>query len=416
MAPRRWAPFLGLIFVVGVVVSEPLLMIMPTMMGVILWIASWWQLRSLDNVLYRRRLHFRRGFPGEELGLQVEVENRKFLPVSWLRIQDPWPEAIGPAEEGVLGPYHIPQVGLLTNVFSLRWFEHRLRRYTLLLRQRGVYLVGPARVESGDLFGFYEHAAEVGIRDKLTVFPEVIPFSVLPLATDDPFGDIRSRRRIYEDPTMAIGVREYQPEDDFRRVHWPASARTGQLQAKVYQPVSARVVVVALNVSTFSHHWEGTNRALLEYAISLTAGVVTRGIEDGYRVGMISNGCLTNSDQPFRILPGETTRHLALLLEALAGVTPLITSPFAPFLMRQVPHLPYRASLMLVTAVIPHELPETLIQLRRHGRRITVISLESDPPPAIPGIRMVHAPFQPSELERNEDVAVDSIRASERNG
>jgi uncharacterized protein (DUF58 family) len=368
---------------------------MPTMMGVILAIAHWWSRRALDQIVYRRRPHFRRGFPNEKVELQVEVENRKFLPVSWLRVQDPWPEAVGPEEDGVLGPYHIPQVGLLTNVFSLRWFENRLRRYTLLLRRRGVYLVGPARLESGDLFGFYEQSAEIGTREKLTVFPEVIPFSELPLPTDDPFGEIRSSRRIYEDPTMPMGVREYQPEDDIRRVHWPASARTGQLQVKVYQPVSARVVVVALNISTFSHHWEGTNRKLLEYAISLTAGLVSRGIEVGHRVGMISNGCLTNSDQPFRILPGASTRHLATLLEALAGVTPLITAPFASYLMREVPHLPYRASLMLVTAVIPPELPETLVQLKRHGRQITVISLDSDPPTAIPGIRMVHAPFQP---------------------
>ena len=132
MEPRRWAPFLGMIFVIGVVVQEPLLMVMPTMVGVILAVAYWWRQHALDEIVYRRRPHFRRGFPGETVDLQVEVENRKFLPVSWLRVQDPWPEAVGPEGEGLLGPYHIPQVGLLTNVFSLRWFERRLRRYTLL--------------------------------------------------------------------------------------------------------------------------------------------------------------------------------------------------------------------------------------------------------------------------------------------
>jgi hypothetical protein len=131
---------------------------------------------------------------------------------------------------------------------------------------------------------------------------------------------------------------------------------------------------------------------------------------------MISNGCLTNSDQPFRILPGATTRHLALILEALAGVTPLITAPFAPFLMRQVPHLPYRASLMLVTGVIPKELPETLIQLRRHGRRITVISLDNDPPSAIPGIRMAHAPFKAVKDDNKEDSAFDPIHPRMQDG
>ncbi len=416
MSPRLWLPLLTVIFAVGYALGKPFLMIMPGMVGVILAVAYWWGRHSLDQVSYRRRPFFRRGFPGERIELQLEVENRKFLPVSWLRVQDPWPEDVGPDEEGVLGPYHIPQVGLLTNVFSLRWFERRIRRYTLRLRRRGVFRIGPARLESGDLFGFYESSADAGAREKMTVFPALAPFSELPLPTDDPSGEFRSMRRIYEDPTMAMGIRDYQPDDDFRRVHWPASARTGRLQAKVYQPVSSRVVVVALNASTFLHHWEGTNRDLLEYAISLTAGLVSRGIEDGFRVGLVSNGCLTNADQPFRILPGATTRHQALLLEALAGITPLITTPFASYLIREVPRLPYRSSLIVVSAVFPDELLEALIQLKRRGRRITVISLGSTRPAPIPGIRIVHAPLPPTAPESGPGEPPEKVQRSVRYG
>ena len=383
-----------MIFILGVLLNESGLMILATMMGVVIAIAHWWRLRSLDQVIYRRRPFYRRAFPGEQVELEIEVENRKLLPISWLRVSDLWPEAVAPEEEDALGPSHIPRVGMLTNIFSLRWYERTRRKYTLLFRRRGVFRIGPARLDSGDLFGFFEHSREVGPDERLTVFPEMIPLKYSPFPTEDPFGEIRTRQPLYEDPTLPMGVRDYLPEDDFRRVHWPATARLGELQSKVYQPVAARVLVVCLNIATFSRHWEGTNPDLMEHAVGVTASLVTKGIEDGYRVGLISNGCLANSDQPFRVRPARSTKQLALLLESLAGVTPIITSPFERFLIKEVPRLPYRATLLIVTSITPPGLLETLIRLRQHGRTITLISFAPQPPPEIPGLRCIHAPFE----------------------
>jgi uncharacterized protein (DUF58 family) len=335
----------------------------------------------------------------------IVVENGKLLPLTWLRTQDALPKAIAPQEEDLLAPSHIPTEGLLTNIFSLHWFARVRRHYTLVFRRRGVYQAGPVRLESGDLFGFFDASRQLPDRERLTVFPHLIPFSTMHLPTDDPFGDLNSRRRLYEDPTVPVGVREYHPEDDFRRVHWPATAQTGTLQAKVYQPVSARVVVVCLNAATFRRHWEGTYPPLLEHVISAAATLVTRALEDGYRVGLVSNGCLTNSDQPFRIKPGRSPQQHACLLEALAGVTPLVTASFDRFLMREVPRLPYGATLMVLTAVTSPEITETMVRLRQHGRRITLIAFGQDPPQAIPGVRVVHSPFREGEAASPRDLS-----------
>ena len=137
-------------------------------------------------------------------------------------------------------------------MFSLRWFERARRSYILLFRKRGIYAIGPARLDSGDLFGIFEQVKEVGPNQTLTVFPTLLPFSEMGFPAEDPFGDRRSRRRLFEDPNRPMGVREYRPEDSFRRIHWPATARTGQLQVKVYQPTSGQVMMVCLNVSTFA--------------------------------------------------------------------------------------------------------------------------------------------------------------------
>ena len=398
MESRQWLPLLAILFIFALIFRIPLLAVFSSMLLVVIGLASWWQRHSLDGVIYKRRPHYRRSFPGEEVPLTLEVENRKLLPISWLRIRDPWPKAIGPENEEVLAPTHIPTEGLLTNVFSLRWYERARRKYTLLFRKRGKYSVGPARLESGDLFGLYEKSGEQGPAEIFTVFPALLPFRDLELPAEDPFGDRRSRRRLYEDPNQPIGVRDYHPEDSFRRVHWPATAHTGELQVKVYQPTSANVMVVCLNVSTFPRHWEGTYPELLEHLVKVAATLVDKGIQDGYRVGLVSNGCLAHADQPFRIPPGRSPKQLATLLEALAGVTPVVTAPFERFLIKEVPRLPYGATLLIVTGVTTPQLVETLVKLRQKGRQITLLSFAQQAPPEMQGIRIFHHPFEESKI------------------
>jgi uncharacterized protein (DUF58 family) len=390
---ERWFAALVMIFIVGMILRSPYLIALPLCLLVILLLANWWQKRSLNEIIYRRRWKYTRAFPGESNPVRIEIENHKLLPLSWLRIQDPWPKMVGPEDEDVLAPSHIQGQGFLTHVFSLRWFERTQRSYNLMFRKRGSYTVGPAQVESGDLFGIYSSSRKIGEGERLTVFPALIPLENVSLPPENPFGDLRSRRRLFEDPNRPIGVREYHPSDGFRRVHWPATAKTGQLQVKLFQPTSAQVMVLCLNVATYHRYWEGVFPALLEYLLSTAATLLSMGVENDYRVGMISNGCLANSDQPFRIPPGQSPHQLSRLLEALAGVTPVVVAPFDRFLLREIPKVPYGAALVVLSAVITPGLSETLVRLKRHERRITLISLAETEPPLIPGVPSIHLPY-----------------------
>jgi len=402
MRENRWLVVLVMLLIFGVIFRIDLLVALSTALFVVLGVATWWRKHSLDKVTYRRKFHYIRGFPGEKTRLQVEVENRKLLPISWLRTQDPWSRAVGPEDDDVLAPSHIPDRGILTNVFSLRWFERTRREYKLMFRKRGIYAAGPVRLDSGDLFGFYEKTKEIGPTEYLTVFPELLPRSYIELPAEDPFGDRRSRRRLFEDPNRPMGVRAYHPEDSFRRVHWPATARTGQLQVKVFQPTSGQVMVVCMNVSTFSRHWEGVYPELLEHLIRLAATLVNQGLQEGYKVGLIAKGCLAHADQPFRIQPGRSPKQLSHLLEALAGVTSVVTAQFERFLMREAPRIPFGATMVILTAVTSPELAQTVIQLKKHERRITLISLAEEPLPQIPGITCLHRPFKKLLIENSK--------------
>ena len=56
------------------------------------------------------------------------------------------------------------------------------------------------------------------------------------LASRRPIGEVRLTHRLYEDPTRIAGVRRYEAGDPLNRVHWRATARTGMLHSKVYEP------------------------------------------------------------------------------------------------------------------------------------------------------------------------------------
>ncbi len=395
MASQKWWGFLAGAFLLAILLRVYALAAFVSMLAIILAFAHWWQRRSLQGVRYTRDFIYHRGFPGEILPMQVVAENRKFLPLPWLSVQDLMPRAVGPVKEEALKPGVTKEQGVLASVFSLRWYERDRRNYQLLLRKRGVYRIGPARLGAGDIFGLFDQEAEAGRLDYLTVFPEPLSFRSLGLSADNPMGIRRARRRLFEDPNLPMGVREYQPEDDFRRIHWPATARTGQLQVKVFQPVSAQVLVICLNVSTLANYWEGANPDLLEHLVRVTAALAQQALDAGYRVGLVSNGALAHADHSFRILPGRSPAQMAHLLTALASVTPFVTGTFDRFLMAEAPRLPYGATLLVVSGICNPPLIEALMRLKQRGRRVTLLSFAKEAPPQAPGVKTLHLPFYP---------------------
>ena len=68
--------------------------------------------------------------------------------------------------------------------------------------------------------------------------------------------------RLYEDPTRIAGVRSYTPGDSLMRVHWRATARTGQLHSKVYEPSTIAGATLLLEFHTASHPRHERTRAV----------------------------------------------------------------------------------------------------------------------------------------------------------
>lgn len=339
-----------------------------------------WERYCLTGVEYRRSFSQSRAFFGEEIELTVEIVNRKLLPLAWLLIEDEVPRTLLP-QEAAISPSHKTTRRLLVNLLSLRWYERVRRHYRLTCDQRGEFVFGPAHLRSGDLFGFTNRDEERPGETRLLVYPRIVPVSRLGLPAHDPFGERAVRRWLYTDPSRVIGVRDYQPGDSLRRIHWAATARTQALQVKLDEPTITYRLTVLLNLNTVAEAWwwPGYQPELLELAIMTAASVANWAVEQGYQVGLIANGAIRLSEEPIRLAPSRDPDQLTQILSLLARVTPVAVAPLAEVLRQTAARLPFGSTLAVVSAVLDDVIIGELLALRRRGHAVALLLIGEHP-------------------------------------
>jgi uncharacterized protein (DUF58 family) len=386
MFNESWIRFAILMIFFGVLLQANALMLLAALLLTVIPVAWAWNRVALWRVSYARALSEHRVFVGETVDLSVRVSNWKILPLAWLKIDDRFPATLSPTNKP-LAPSHIPLTGYLTQRAALGGFERARWNYQLKCDHRGFFILGPARLKSGDLFGLFEREGFSPRTDRLIVYPRLAPMEDWGLPPKDPVGDVKARVPIFDDATRPRGVRDYRPDDAPKHIHWRATARRGELQVKVYDPTITYQWVLFVNVATFAQAWQGVNPQLLERVISLAASLANFATEHKYAVGLIANGTWPESDQRLKILPSREPNHLRHILEALAAITSFVTTPIETLLRTETSNLSWGATLVMVTGVVTAELLAEMLRLRQVGRRLALISLDKDwEPQALEGI------------------------------
>ena len=184
--------------------QQPALLLVAMVLGAIVGLTAVWRRYCLRDVEYRRFLSHDRAFPGETIELRVQAVNRKLLPLPWLEIEDEIP-----AELDVQGGRSLPSYKAqrleLHNLLSLRWYEQVSRRYRIQCNARGYYQFGPARLHSGDIFGFFAHEAASPAVDHLLVYPRIVPLKDLGLPSKQPMGGRRAHAGCWRTPSASPG-------------------------------------------------------------------------------------------------------------------------------------------------------------------------------------------------------------------
>jgi uncharacterized protein (DUF58 family) len=407
LSRRPWYLVGVLILLLSLLLRMPLLIVAGLLVVVLGAVPDLWYRFCLSGVIVRRTFSARRAEIGDEVTLALRIENRKLLPLPRLEVADEVPEqglAIRGAHlEASVKPLRLLQI----NVLSLWAFQRVTRRYRIRCLARGVYVFGPQTVRSGDPFGLLTRDRTQAEIERVLVYPLVLPIERFGMSSRAPFGERRAPRRLLEDPLRIGGVRPYEQGDEPRRIHWKATARTGELQSKVYEPSAHHTLAIFVDQRTFANPAMGYDPDLVELGISVAASVAAWGLDQGFAVGLYSNGLLAWNDDVSvesvsgtrlpeyaalqraiqaatlraRIPPSTNRGQLVRMLEALARIIPYFPAPMAQVLAAEETRLPYGTTVVYIGAPpgLGDEDLALLRRLRARGHAVTLLLVGDDP-------------------------------------
>lgn len=327
---------------------------------------------------------------GDTVRVVIRIRNRGLLPIPWCLVED-----LLPREALMFDPPNLGQSGRRTRLMMLAPRSTAELAYDLQCNTRGYYQLGPTVLETGDLFGLHRRYRVAAAPHFLMVYPKVVPLLGYDIRSKRPLGDVRLTHRLFEDPTRIAGVRPYAAGDSIRRVHWRASARTGSLHSKVYEPsaIAGMTLLVDFHVAAYDRRNEPFRS---ELAITAAASLAQAVYEMGQQVGLVTNGrdaadririegwgfdirsrtaarkaaeMLPESDRlqpvvvPTRVGPDQLLRILAMLarLELTDGLT-------LPQLVGECMHrLPRNATVVVVVPTVDDATILAMSMLKRQG-------------------------------------------------
>ncbi|MBE7323238.1 DUF58 domain-containing protein [Nocardioides sp. Y6] len=294
---------------------------------------------------------------GQSAAVRLHLEHDGRLPSGTLLLEEVVPYALGERPRFV--------------VDDARGAWQRDLTYTVRPEVRGHHVVGPLTMRVTDPFGM----VELG-RTFHTTAPLVATPRTYSLSGQGPArawaGSGHSRPRSFSvGQAEDVTVRDYQQGDDVRRIHWPSSARTGELMVRrEEQPWQARTVIV-LDSRSGAHRGRGAASSF-ETAVSITASLALHLTDAGHELQVATAAGLLplppTSDQPFGA-------RIADVLEQLAGVG---LDPFERLDTTWVREVPNGTRVVAVLGAAASEDREALARIERLDPAPSALVLDVD--------------------------------------
>ncbi len=333
---------------------------------------------------------------GETVAVVITLHNAGRLPVAWILVEDLLPRKALRFDPPALGI-----VGKRLQLAMLRGEASKTIFYQLKCNRRGYHQIGPLVLETGDLFGLHRRYRVVTSPHFLLVYPRVVPLEGFDIASRRPIGEVRMTYRLFEDPTRIAGVRRYEPGDPLNRIHWRATARTGELHSKMYEPSTIVGATILLDFHRASYD-PRHEPARSELAVTAAASLANAVFQMGQQIGLVTNGrdaadrirqegwdydlrsrkaaqqAATMHDQSDRLRPVivETRRganQFRRILETLARVELTDGLDVAQLTIETAGRLPRDASIIAILPDVSTETAVALGNLRRKGFAVTAI-------------------------------------------
>ncbi|WP_084001174.1 DUF58 domain-containing protein [Anaerolinea thermolimosa] len=321
--------------------SETIAFLLATVAGMV-GVAYIWARRLASGLHSRRILQSVAMQVGDELEEQVYLTNQSVFPALWVEFMD----------RSNLPGYTLSGVRGVGGGGSLSWRAHTI------CSRRGVFILGPWEVRTGDPFGLFLVRHQMLDRQEILVYP---PLAVLPetlVPRRGKLGDHRPLRLpLQADTVDGISVREYTYGDSLRRIHWPTTARKEAPYVKVFEPESVSRIWILPDLDPEAQLGEGED-STEETIILLAASLAARLLRDRFHVGVFLGG-----EEPVAALPDRGLSTLWKLLELLAPCHPVAGNNLSRQLAQLRPLLSPRDMVLIVTAAMDEGWVQSLQRL-----------------------------------------------------
>lgn len=313
---------------------------------------AWFNLRRLDMKLEEQDLI---AHVGDFLKGSIVVHNTSGLPTGWVEIgqTSDMPDYVC---EGV------------TRLPARGWEQWRSE---VCCHVRGIYTVGPLVACSNDPVGLFHVQLTRTTPVTVIIYPQIVELPDLQLPFADLSGEERALLHLQTRSAQASAVRQYSHGDSLNRIHWPSTARCGQLMSKEFDSGKSSDVWLVLDLEHSIHKSVGTERTD-EYAVTVAASLANLALSEERSVGLIAYG-----DRNYLLPPSGGAKHMSRVLETLALSRTEGETPLTEVLVDNAAKIGGFASLIVITSSTTTSWVSELQDLL--GRGLSIMAVLIDP-------------------------------------
>lgn len=241
---------------------------------------AWLVLRRTGRAVWVRR---DLSSPQVEAGLTVHVEVKVGSTgrrTGQLLVREEVAAALGSPHSFVLDPLEPGAV--------------RTVSYPVRTDSRGRHLLGPLHVRVPDPIRMVDLHRTVPSTTSVLVTPRTEPLPRIPLSGRRAGSGDNRTRDLRSGASPDVTVREYRLGDDLRRVHWPTSARTGELMVRREEQEWQARCTLLLDNRRSSHRGHGAASSM-ETAVGTAASILRNLVSRDFEVRLV---CATGNSLP----------------------------------------------------------------------------------------------------------------------
>lgn len=331
---------------------------------------------SLKNLKYRQNFSKTIVEIGEEFYVESIVENNKILPVTFLQINEEYPNIIEYINKASITKKAEAVIHTITMIILP--FQRVKRKYMIMANKRGRYLCKNASLVIGDILGLKVFNETFSFLHEIVVLPKkaILKEEIVPYG--DYNGDVSVKRWIIEDPILTVGIREYTGYEPQKTIHWPSSLKSGRIMVKKFDYTTDNRAMLILNVETHKPFWLNIEGENIEKCISIARAAVEELEESGIPYGFMSNGQIMGEFRDEVIMPGWGTAHYNNILEGLGRLDHSITHQFEDMAEGLITNNVRYGTYIMITAYVLNEYIEYINILSNQCERFIIIALDSN--------------------------------------